>query len=274
MFIYDSDYWENDVYYKYLEGGGAEVFYYQGTKEKLSLPERIPSDVRKWEVVTSIAKEAFCGSSFQHIKLPAKLQRIEYAAFIGCEELKSITIPASVIYMGSHIFKNCTTLEEVVFEPGCTMVAECMFSQCKSLRRVVLPDSIIEIGSYAFAICSNLEEIVLPPGLKRIGRGAFDMCSGLKHIELPDSLESLGENAFQLSGLEEARLPGGMEKLEDGVFRFCHKLSRATLPDHLIEIGDEAFRETLFSERLSWDEEKGCWTMRYDYTDSLDWLNG
>lgn len=103
---------------------------------------------------------------------------IDDHAFIGCTGLTSVTIPNSVISIGSSAFDGC-----------------------RSLTSVTIPESITTINSYTFTSCSALTSITIPESVKSIGEGAFRW-SGITSVTIPESVTSIGENAFyECSGL-------------------------------------------------------------------------
>lgn len=56
--------------------------------------------------------------------------------FVGCSELKSITIPDSVSSIGDYAF-----------------------GECENLRNITIPAGIKNIGNMAFSYCINLSEV-------------------------------------------------------------------------------------------------------------------
>ena len=48
----------------------------------------------------------FEGSALENVKLPKTLERIEYSAFEGCENLKNILLPEGLEFIGEKAFFN------------------------------------------------------------------------------------------------------------------------------------------------------------------------
>ena len=70
-------------------------------------------------------------------------------AFLGCNDLVSVTIPSSVTSIGNYAFRNCSNLQSVT-----------------------IPNSVTSIGNYAFGGCSNLQSVTIN-GNPKIGGLAF-----------------------------------------------------------------------------------------------------
>jgi len=77
--------------------------------------------------------------------LPSTIKYIETEAFDGCwNAFKELTIPASVRHIGSHAFRNCLTLEKVVFRGPIEKIGSGIFESCERLASIVVPKECIE----------------------------------------------------------------------------------------------------------------------------------
>ena len=65
--------------------------------------------------VEELGEKAFEGGSFETITLSSKLKTIPAETFKGCRLLTQITIPASIIEVGSLAFKGCNKLKSIIF---------------------------------------------------------------------------------------------------------------------------------------------------------------
>jgi hypothetical protein len=105
-----------------IEGVGARVSRYRGSKAAVVIPERLGR-----LPVTSIGDSVFSGRT----------------------DLTSVTIPNSVTNIGFSAFSNCTSLASVTIPNKVTSIEESAFANCKGLARVTVPDIVIGIGPSA-----------------------------------------------------------------------------------------------------------------------------
>ena len=179
------------------------------------------------------------------------IQKIGDCVFKGCSSLKSLTLPSTMVEIGTS-FASCTNLREVVLNEGLEKIGEGAFSGCISLQSITLPTTIVEIGSNAFINCYKLKEVALNEGLRSIGSSAFYNCKSLQSIyfrfgsiwfiTFPSTIIEIGSSAFEsCTSLREAVLNEGLAKIGDGVFSDCNSLQKLTLPTTIIDIGVSTF---------------------------------
>ena len=200
-------------------------------------------------------------SQLKSINLPERLTSIGAAAFSGCVNLTSITIPANVVAIGTGddvinpqgAFYGCSGLEEVIFAPGSklqsfenssTSSRTGAFYNCTSLMRIEFPESLTNIPCYAFYGCSKLEEVILPAALQKIERYAFQNCKALTVIDFGanNALVSIGNYAFSgCTGLSSVELPITLESIGTSAFANCTALASVDLFPTIVSIGASAF---------------------------------
>ncbi len=204
-----------DFEYDVLDNGTVEITGYNGSAEKVDIPEKIGG-----KSVTSIGANAFeyC-SSLTNVAIPNGVTRIGWGAFQYCASLTSITIPNSVTEMGGGAFYGCTSLTSITIPNGVTSIGDSAFYWCTSLTSVTIPNGVTSIGNSAFYGCTSLESITIPDSVMSIDSLAFFICTSLTSITIPDSVTSIGGSAFER----------------------CKNLTSITIPDSVTEIGSGAF---------------------------------
>lgn len=133
--------------------------------------------------------------------IPDTVTEISNNSFLGCETLKSITIPASVQVMGGSAFANCTSMESFIMKDKIALKyipASCC-SGNTSLKEAYIGYGVESIYNYAFKNCGSLEQIVIPPTVTTIYNKAFDGC---------DKLTIYGyDGSYALEYAEENNIP-------------------------------------------------------------------
>lgn len=132
---------------------------------------------------------------------------------------------SSVINVGAHAFRGCTTLSKASF-PNCESIGTYAFSECSNLTEAIYPNC-TEAGTYAFTGASNLVTVDFPK-LKQAKSFLFRNCHAIKTISFP-SVEDIRGNAFQdMNALEKADFLCATS-LSTNVFYSCEKLTALIL---------------------------------------------
>lgn len=165
--------------------------------------------------------------------------------FGKCTGMKKVTLKNGVRSIGEDAFRDCSSLEGVIFENTVLeKISDGAFWGCSALSSIVLPDSVTEIERNAF-FETGLRNIQLPEKLTLIGGGAFCNCKNLKQVQLPPQLKELGEGAFfNCENLTQIQLPAQLNKLGTDAFRNCTSLDKIDIPAGLTQIGPDTFCNT------------------------------
>ena len=108
------------------------------------------------------------GTVDEDLVIPATLDgypvtRIGKAAFSGCDNLVTVTLPDGVTEIGEQAFANNFFLRSVNIPDGVVSIGASAFAW-SGLRSVTLPDSVKSIGPYAFYGCS-ITSVDIPQGV-------------------------------------------------------------------------------------------------------------
>ncbi len=201
-----------------LETIGSRAFYRCTSLTEIKFPVTLKN----------IETEAFCDSSLKSVRLPDKIEAVEFGAFLGTPfyNLESnwengmlyvgdvlLTVNQSV--SGKIVIKKGTRLvcggfgsevTEVVLPEGLEKIPNGMFSGCPKIEHIDLPSTIKEIGSQAFMSCTGLSSLTIPGGVTEIKYGTFRDCSNLKDIKVPEGVKTIEEYAFEGTAYLEQQL--------------------------------------------------------------------
>lgn len=128
----------------------------------------------------------------ENYEVPNGVMTIRECAFSGMN-LKSITFPDSLCFIGKHAFSDCRNLESVIIPKSVDLIREGCFDGCLSLKDVQLPKSLFSIHPHAFTRTS-LREIELPDSIQGIAPNAFD--NGVKLIVSSSRLTELLQDSM------------------------------------------------------------------------------
>ena len=195
-------------------------------------------------------------------------------AFYECKNLRSVTMPNSVMSIGDEAFYYCTSLTSVTIPNSVTNIGDVAFCGCGNLTSVTIPDSVTSIGTSAFGYCGSLTNIfveenninykslngnlyskdgkmlilyaigkketsfIIPSSVTTIGYAAFSGCTSLINITIPNSVTIIGESAFNAcKGLVNVTIPDSVTQIFNYAFSGCTSLTSVTIPDSVIGLG-------------------------------------
>ncbi len=112
--------------------------------------------------------------------------RYETDVQYSCENIVSLTIPASVHTIGSNAFFGWFDLETVELSEGLVTIENHAFAYCSSIKSLTLPVGLKNILNDAFYQCKSVATLTLPEDMHQIGDHAFSMCESLTSVTVPD----------------------------------------------------------------------------------------
>ena len=106
--------------------------------------------------------------------VPEGVERIEAKAFYNLKNLSDVSLPSTLVYIGT-----------------------CAFAHCEKLRTLALPQNLRELGGQVFSGCSGLETASVPEGVSKLSYCTFKECTSLYAVYLPRSLSLIDWDAFE-----------------------------------------------------------------------------
>ena len=146
-----------------------------------NIPKELKEKITDLEISgTIIGYKAFQGfTGLTNVVIPKEVTTIIDLAFEGCKNLKSVTIPDGVKYIGWEAFKN-SGLEKIHIPSSVEEMGYCLFSGCSALSSITADRSsllhakgncLITTGGEIIAGCKNS---IVSPDAKFINSNAFE----------------------------------------------------------------------------------------------------
>lgn len=173
------------------------------------------------EGVVSISDEAFNGGQVRTITLPSTLKYIGNRAFYNCTNLVSVEIPANVTEIGDQAFAICQKLAQVTFATSgvkLVKIGEGTFSECSALTSINVPYTVESVGKEAFMNCRSLATV-------NFDNIKVDAETATTTVVAKSNLKELGESAFyNCNGLKQISVPNGVSAIKERTFYNCTQL--------------------------------------------------
>ena len=156
------------------------------------------------EKVVAIGREAFLGcNNLTSVTIPDSVTSIGWYAFSGCTSLTGISIPDTVTSIDWFAFSGCTSLRDVTIGAGVTTIDASVFADCTALTTITIGKNVSTIGWSAFKGCSNLTTVIIPESVTTVDRYAFYGCNNLANVFYCGTQEDWNSITF---GAENTRL--------------------------------------------------------------------
>lgn len=192
-----------------------------------------------------------CSAEERIFTLPARVERINAAAFLWNSHLEEVVLPEGLERIVSKTFVNC------------------------GLRRIILPESVKRIEERAFWSCPALTEVVVLGEHTQISDGAFFQCS--PNLEIVTNRSVSVDEKLRLLGIPflvpiKVEYPDG-EHLKDS--RFQQLATQCALGDsdamwamgeYFLGLGDHPF----YTAAANFWRYRAC---RNGHADAKQWLN-
>ncbi len=207
--------------------------------------------------------------------------------FSGCKGITKVTLPETIVRIGSGSFYYATSLEEINIPDSVKYLGTSAFNGCEKLKSITIPDSVTHIGEAAFR-CTGLESIVIPDsviyedirnsnstGTPFTAKRLFVSCESLKSVTLPSNIKTIGESAFSwCENLENFVIPESVTSIERDAFTACRKMLNIYIPDSVEHMSRFAFSTLTDYHHASislpagislYDDSTTMWSLRINH---------
>lgn len=158
---------------------------YLGSSSTVSVPNFLNE-----KIVKNI--HSYCFSSkdkIQSITIPNSVISIGSGAFSGCNGLTKVNITdlaawfnisfsssaSNPLYYAQHLYLNNTELTEITVPSSITKINNYALYGASSITSITIPSSVTSIGDYAFSNCSAMQRIFIPRNVTVIENYSFNM---------------------------------------------------------------------------------------------------
>lgn len=292
---------------------GVQPFYYSSNNSGAEYALLGAPNIQSAELkgIKSIDENVLQNNQSITTLILGSVEFIENEAFKNCKSLETVSIPDTILSIGSGAFNGCKLIEYNIYEngnyygnetnpyvyycgptkeassytlhPSTKCIGYTAFYNQKNLKSITIPEGMRAIGESAFEKCTSLTEISLPDGICHIGEAAFKNCSSLKSIKLPVGITSIYRDTFYSTAITSIDLPYGLEIIESNAFERCEKLTHISVPETVKHIDNNAFyyvysiKQVDITSLSAWCQMEECGIIFGNYSTSKKYnlyLNG
>lgn len=160
------------------------------------------------------------------------------AVFNACDNIRSVTIPDSVVEIGALVFSKCYSLETVTLGRGVREIGFSPFAYCEKViyneyeNGYYIGNSENPYLALVSIISADVEAITIHPDTVVICGSAMESCHFIRELVFPNSVVSIGSYALRYcSSLETVHIPESMEFIDHSVFGHCNSLLNIVVSD-------------------------------------------
>lgn len=174
-----------------VDGDQITIDKYLGNDEAVVIPKKIENCQ-----VVSTALGSFNASSLKEVTIPDTLVSIGTSTFMNCRNLTNVAFGNEIIEIQSSAFAGCSALQKVILPPKTQILGNEVFLDCTSVKEIYIPKTVTTWGTLCFSGNTSLISVTFEDGLKKIGGFSFVGATALETLTIPASVDEIGYGAF------------------------------------------------------------------------------
>ena len=188
-----------------------------------------------------IPNNAFFGAFWIETLDIVSTQSINDQGFIGLENLKNISLPDSLEYIGNGAMDGLYNIEELRIPNGVEYIGDFAFKGMKNLKELVIPNTVNYIGMGSLSNTDQLNKLTIPFVGKQIDSVNLEATFAYYFMDyLP---ENINFETFIYSTIVTDITITKADRLPNNAFRSYHNLSNITM-SKVTNIGAYALYQT------------------------------
>lgn len=224
---------------------------YTGNDAEVIIPDAIAE-----LPVTAIEDNAFAeNKTITSVTVPETVIEIGSWAFEDCENLAEINLPSTLERISGNTFKNTAfELDSNNWDSEFLYIDNYLLKGSDQITGdVIIKDGTKIIADFAFNYNENITSVTIPSSVKSIGIYAFTECTNLSSVSFNEGLEVISSGAFEYTAIDEITIPNSVKSIDSWAFS-CTNI--------------ESFNVTANVESLSGNAFSGCTSLKAITVDS------
>lgn len=162
------------------------------------------------------------------------------SAFMSCTSLSQVILSDNVVSIGESAFNYCP-LRSVTIPASVQYIGDSAFAHTSSLSSITLSEGLESMGDAAFYECS-ITEITIPASLKKCGlrTAPFCNCTSLRRVTFAEGTTEILPLFKGCSSIQRVNIPDTVTSIRDGVFKDSTSLKQIYIPKNVTSIGANA----------------------------------
>ena len=170
---------------------------------------------------TGVVQGVFEDTSIKSVYIPSSVSSLGLGTFAHCTKLEQVEFAkdCGIISLNTSTFESCTALTRIDLSPLTKLKGTYYsFRDCTSLKEIIFPEGMTIIDEGSFLNCSALQSLYLPDSLEEIVKNAFEGCTSIEFVSIGKNLQLSDPNfstvIFNSPALKRITFREGRESLD------------------------------------------------------------